>query len=367
MQTHIRRVCAAVLVVVWLTLTAFAWLGKTKEVSDTERRPLAQFPTFSAQTLLDSSFMKDFEQGTLDQFPLRDSFRKLKALFHYKVLNQKDNNGIYLQQGHAAKILYPLNEKAVELAARKLQSVYEAYLQDTGSRVFFAVIPDKGQYLAQQNGYPAADYGQMVQTMQEKLPMAIYVDLYSSLRIDDYYKTDIHWRQENLLPVAVTLADALGVTPPNKQDFTPVVLDRPFYGVYHGQAALPMEAETMVVMESELLKDCTVYDYETGKTSVVYDMGKLDSKDLYDVFLSGSKSLLTIENPYGKTDRELIVFRDSFASSLVPLLLQDYAKVTLVDIRYMSSQILGNFLDFTGQDVLFLYSTTVLNTEGILK
>ena len=99
----------------------------------------------------------------------------------------------------------------------------------------------------------------------------------------------------------------------------------------------------------------------------VYDLTKLESKDLYDVFLSGARSLLTIENAKAKTEKELIVFRDSFASSMIPLLLENYKTVTLVDIRYMSSEVLGNFIDFHGQDVLFLYSTTVLNTKGILK
>ena len=187
------------------------------------------------------------------------------------------------------------------------------------------------------------------------------------LSLDDYYKTDIHWKQENLLPVAGTLAEAMGVSVPAVEEFEKKPVDRPFYGVYYGQAALPMEAEIIYLMENQLLRDCTVYDHETGKTLPVYNMEKLDSKDLYDVFLSGSKSLLTIENPNAATDKELLVFRDSFASSLVPLLVQDYAKVTLIDIRYLSSQVLGNFVDFTGQDVLMLYCTTVLNTEGILK
>ena len=85
------------------------------------------------------------------------------------------------------------------------------------------------------------------------------------------------------------------------------------------------------------------------------------------MFLSGARALLTIENPNAKTDRELIVFRDSFGSSMVPLLLEDYEKVTLVDIRYVSSVKLDSFLDFHGQDVLFLYSTLVLNNSASLK
>ena len=52
-------------------------------------------------------------------------------------------------------------------------------------------------------------------------------------------------------------------------------------------------------------------------------------------FLGGSKSLISIENPNAKTDRELVMFRDSFGSSIAPLLAEDYAKITLVDIRYL--------------------------------
>ena len=81
--------------------------------------------------------------------------------------------------------------------------------------------------------------------------------------------------------------------------------------------------------------------------------------------MSGSQSLLRIENPHAATDRELIIFRDSFGSSLAPLLVQDYKTVTLVDIRYISVELLGNYIDFQSQDVLFLYSSLVLNKNLI--
>jgi hypothetical protein len=143
--------------------------------------------------------------------------------------------------------------------------------------------------------------------------------------------------------------------------------NRPFYGVYYGQAALPMAPDELVWMESELLKDCRVYNYETGKYGSVYDSGKLEGNDLYETFLSGPVSLLTIENPHAETDRELIIFRDSFGSSIAPLLVQGYKTVTLVDVRYISSAMLDRFIDFHGQDVLFLYSTLVLNNSNQMQ
>lgn len=84
-------------------------------------------------------------------------------------------------------------------------------------------------------------------------------------------------------------------------------------------------------------------------------------------FLSGSKALLTITNPAAKTDQELVVFRDSFASSLTPLLAGAYAKITLVDIRYLQPERLGTWLTFDTQDVLFLYSAPVLNSSETIR
>ena len=306
--------------------------------------------------------MKDFADYAVDQFPLRDGFRTLNAYLTYYLLGKQDNNGIYLSDGYAAKMEYPMNEGSIASAVSRFTELYEMYLTDCDVR--FALVPDKSYYLAESAGALALDYDALYARMAEALPWAELIDLRSSLSIEDYYRTDTHWRQEKILPAAQVIADALGVTLP---EFRQAEIERPFYGVYYGQAALPMEPETMYVMESDLLNGCTVLDWESGKENAVYDLSKLESKDLYDVFLSGSRSLLTIENPNAASDKELIVFRDSFGSSVVPLLTQDYARVTLVDIRYIQIDVLNRFLEFNGQDVLFLYSTLVLNNSSTIK
>ena len=167
------------------------------------------------------------------------------------------------------------------------------------------------------------------------------------------------------MPVASQLAEAMGVKLSEKYDT--VTADAPFYGVYCGQSALPLAPDMLRYLTSETLLGCTVYDYETDSTGPVYDLPALEGEDPYSVFLSGSKSLLTITNPSADTDRELVIFRDSFASSLAPLLTSAYAKITLVDIRYVQPERLGRWLTFDSQDVLFLYSVSVLNHSETLK
>ena len=367
MTKKIRIIGTAILGAIWMVLAVCAWFGPTEEISDAERRQLAQFPEISGKTVLNGKFMSEFEDYTLDQFPLRDALRQVKALFHYNVLQQSDNNGIYIADGYAAELEYPLNEASVSNAVEKFNSIYESYLKDTGSAVVMTVIPDKGYYLAEKNGYPTMDYEALFAQVQEGTPWADFVDIADLLSEEDYYRTDTHWRQEAILDVAQRLCQALEVSIPEEGAFDEKALEQPFYGVYYGQAALPMEPETICLMESDALAGCTVYNHETGKPTAVYDLDKLDSRDLYDVYLSGAAALLTIKNPAASSDRELIVFRDSFGSSLVPLLVSDYKTVTLVDIRYISSDFLGQFIDFCGQDVLFAYSTLVLNNSSTLK
>jgi len=360
-----KKTNSLLILAIWLGLTAAAWFAPAKEFSDTERRPLTQAPAITLDSLKSGKFMASFEDYTLDQFPLRDRFRTAKSLFHTYILGQKENNGIYLHSGYAAKQEYPLNEASLNHAISRFQTLYEKYLTD--SQVFMAIVPDKGYYLAENSGHLAMDYDRLYTRFAEELPWAAQIDLRQALTLEDYYRTDTHWRQENLLTAARTICQEMGITAPKAEDYTKTEISRPFYGVYYGQAALPMAPDTMYVLESELLQNSTVYDHESGKTVAVYDESKLQSKDLYEIFLSGSRSLLTIQNPAGTPGKELLVFRDSFGSAMVPLLLQDYETVTVIDIRYLQIDLLERFVEFTGQDVLLLYSTLVLNNSSTIK
>lgn len=361
-----KKRCALAMLLLWGALALTAWILPSRDISLSERRPLAQRPTLTSEKLLNGRFMKDFEDYTLDQFPFREGFRQLKARFHYYVLGQKDMNSIYLANGYAVKQEYPLNEASVDHFLEKMNRLYEKYL--TGCSVTMAIVPDKGYFLAEESGHLYLNYDALKTKLLQGMPWATQVSLTECLGYEDYYRTDTHWRQEKLIPAAGELAQALGVRAPKAEDYTLTALERPFYGVYWGQAALPMEGETLYLMERELLSQCTVYDYETGRTGSIYDLEKgATARDPYDVYLSGAKGLLTIDNPNAPGDRELIVFRDSFGSSIVPLLMEEYRKVTLVDLRYLRIDLLGQFLEIQDQDVLMLYSTLVLNQSKAIQ
>ncbi len=364
---------AAVIAVAVLIIFGFSLWSAIKpdsEFSESERRMLAAMPEVSVRNIFyekgDNSFMMEFEKYAADQFPVREGFRRLNSAFSRYVLRQKEANDIYISGGYAAKLEYVQNDSSLDWAVGRFDDIAKRYLN--GRKAYIAVVPDKGYYLAKEGGYPSLDYEKLFEKVRSGTEAyADYIDITGLLDIKSYYRTDAHWRQEKIVPVAEYIAGRMGAD--FEGEYETNTLEKPFYGVYYGQSALPMEPDTINYLTSDILERAAVrcLDGEEPEELPVYDMEKALGRDGYEIFLSGARALITIENPLSGSGRELVIFRDSFGSSLAPLLAGGYEKVTLVDIRYISPAFVGRFVDFEDADVLFLYSTSVLNnSEGQL-
>ena len=341
----------------------YAYVKPQSVFSDSERRALAQFPELSAKTLLSGEFMKKFESYTTDQFPFREEFRKIKVFSEENLFLKMDNKKVFKADGHLSKIEYPLNHNMLDIAISRFNKIYNNCLKDA-SNIYFSVVPDKNYFLAEKNGYLYLDYNEMVDYITAELDYIQYIDITSTLDINDYYYTDTHWKQENLVETASVFATEMDFTLPT--DYTVNTLENPFYGVYSGQYALPVEPDTIKYLTNDIINSYNVTRYNNNGKLInahVYDMSKATSKDPYEIFLSGAVAVQTIVNPKADNNRELIVFRDSFGSSITPLLAQGYAKTTLIDIRYISADFVGAYADFENADVLFMYSPIVLNNK----
>lgn len=331
---------------------------------ESERRAPAAVPKLTGDALWSGRFMTDFEDYGMDAFPFRDFFRSIKALTAGEVFHRLDNNGVYVADGYISAMEYPFDEESLDRAAERFRYVYDKYLTDE-NRVFLSVIPDKNCFLAEECGRLSMDYEEFERQIAEKADFAEYIQISDLLEREDYYRTDTHWRQERILDVADRLAQSMGTE--LSKDYETHGVEGDFYGVYYGQAALPVEPDRIWYLTGEAIDNCRVYDWQNGREIPVYNMENAMGRDPYEMFLSGSLSLITIENQDARTDKRLVIFRDSFGSSIAPLLIDGYSRITLVDIRFIHPDMLGKFVDFEGCDVLFLYSTLVLNHSDTIK
>lgn len=349
--------------------------GEKAKYSESERRALAKFPVLSPETAMSGKFSEEFETYSLDNFPLRDQMRSLKAMSEIYLFGSREVNGFYLAKGHIAKKEYPQNDKMLGYAAEKFSAIYKNFIDGKEIGVYFAVIPDKSAFLAEDAGMLCLDYEKFAADMQEKFPEPEYIDISHTLSADSYYTTDPHWRQEKTIEAAETILSEMNgkADGKNEPEYETITLETPFYGAYYGQAALPKSPDAISYLTNPVLEGCTVEitDNKTGKLvpAPMYDLEKAAGRDPYEMFLCGSQAVVVIENPNAESKKELVVFRDSFGSSIAPLFAAEYSKITLIDIRYISnSAFVGAYADFDKtDDVLFLYSTLILNNSTSLK
>lgn len=355
------QIFVVTILVAGITILCLCYPKET--ISESERRKLSQFPELTLENVISGRFMEEFEEYAADQFPFREAWRAFKANIVLKVFGRSDNNELYVADDHIVKMEYPLHEDSIQRAAMIFRKIYEEQLKDANCNVYYSIIPDKNYFLGE--GHLRMDYEKLDAIMQENLTGMTYINIKDLLDADAYYRTDAHWRQECLLNVANELGLKMGAD--TFAEYQMNSLEEPFYGVYYGQSALSIEPDEINYLTNETLDSCIVYDFQNGKDTVIYDLEKASGLDPYEMFLSGSISLLNIQNPNAKSEKELVIFRDSFGSAIAPLLAEGYAKITLVDIRYLSSALVGNYVDFQNADVLFLYSTSVLNHSETLK
>lgn len=334
-------------------------------VSKTERRSMAQKPKLSVERILDGRFMEDAEEYALEQFWQRDVFRSVKSEFEQFVFLKKDSEGYYRDSDGIYRMDTVLKENNLIRTANAFSEMTEEHFSD--AKVYYAVIPDKNYFAAEENGIPTYDYERLHAILEENMNGISYIDLYDLLKMEDYYATDLHWRQESIVDVAEYLSEEMEAER-EPQEYDKVLVKEDFYGGYAGGSAFVTEPDCLYALHSTVIDEAMVYDYETRDTTSVYVPEKLSGTDDYDYFLSGARALLTIENPNQKNGRKLLLFRDSFGSAIAPLMLSAYSEITLVDLRYISSSYLFDMIDADSYDtVLFLYSTTLLNSSDGLK
>lgn len=346
-------------VIILLIVFFINLITKDEMVSLTERRKLAQIPEITFSKVFYGDIAKKWEEYVVDQFVGRDLLRSIKLFYSTNIAKQKDNNKLFEKDGAIYKIDYPLNENNINKSANRINYVYNKYLKNMN--VYYAIIPDKNYYL-QNDDHLRMDYNKLKEIMKNSLQEIKYIDIWDSLELSDYYRTDIHWKQEKLSKTVNKIQKDMGL------DITQInytindVGD--FYGAYYGQLATNILPDKMYILTNDTIQNSITYNYETKKQNKVYTIPT--SVDKYDLYLCGATPLITIENTKATTEKELLLFRDSFGSSLAPLLIENYNKITLIDLRYISTDLLNQYIDFHNQDVLFLYSTVVLN-QNILK
>ena len=328
-----------------------------------ERRVPAKFPEFSTKTIFSGSFMSKFDDYASDRFVFRDAFRGINSFIIFDIYRQTDKSGLYRSNYVGVGEFRRTNATAFRQTTERIKRAAGS-LSDYNMNIYYSVVPDKSTFAERYMPGFSLDTAETI--LHDVLSDYEYISVADHLWASSFYKTDLHWDQSDIFTVTNHLLTSMGANP--VPGGYPEVTAGEFRGVYAGQLALPVDADILTYQDVPGLK----VSYLSEKTlqfeeGPVYDLERFAGVDPYDLFLRGPQPLIVIENK-AASDRELYLFRDSFGSSLAPLLAASYSKITVIDLRYLNLMLLPQFIEFRqGADVLFIYSSQIFNNPSILQ
>lgn len=360
MKKIFQKITVSVFCLILLCFMAAHIFMPDIDISTSERRHLASLPKFSTDSFLSGVYMQNIEKYLSDQFPMREGFRAVGSASEL-LYGRLDVNDIYSYNGYLSALDYNYNDSSVVKSAQKLSYAAGKF----GDNIYSALIPPKDYYI-NDGTHPVIDFDELSELFSENFNAGKAVDITNKLSLDKYYKSDSHWKQEQITGLAGYLTESMGYNAPEIRYEENVISG--FRGVYAGQSAVWMADEDIVYLTNENTGSVKVTSFG-GECDRLYTTEKAESSvDMYDIFLGGAVPLIFIENDSAVNDATLVVIRDSYGSSMIPLMSAYFSKIIAVDFRYIT---LNNAIKFCGEKeadaVLVMLSSGIIKNSEMLK
>ena len=345
-----------------------------RSFSETEKRVLAQRPSFRLETLASGKLESDLEAYIQDQMAFRNAWVGLCAYFNAWT-GQNGTDGVY-----AAEDGYLIRTPAEE-NLRNLGSNLRI-LNDFADKVqisaYLLIVPQTGYVLEDKLPRRHAAYADdaiLARSAEQTAQRYTTVDLRDlflrergSTQI--YYKTDHHWTSDGALLACNAFLRSAGKPVCTKAAFS-VESVPGFYGTTYARAGLwKKQADTMelwTASDAGTTVEVTDLGGETVRQSSVFFREHLEKYDRYPVYLNGNHSLTHIVND-AAPEGSLLLVKDSFGNALATLLTAAYREIWMVDLRYYRTQAVSDLIAQHGIDTLLVnYSVDdIMNDTNIL-
>ena len=352
-----------------------------------ENRSLRSFPKFTWKKLASGAFGDEINDYFADQFPARDLLVGFKG-YSEIALGKGENNGVILgKNGQLQTRLFDML-RADGSVARDSDVFDPATVQkaldginraEENLEVPFSVLLT-GRTIdvtASASAYPSdysdallgqlrdgvgegVDYIETVPMFREKYEAGEYV----------YYKTDHHWTTLGAYYAYVEVMRSFGMegeTVP-REVFEKETASTAFYGTAWSAAGMKfVSPDTLEIWTLGNEDEFTVV--ADGVTlNGFYSRSYLEKKDQYSVFLDGTHDVVTIKKE-GEERQTLVIFKDSFANSLAPFLVQHFDLVLLnLSSRRDFTNVSKLVAEYGGDRALMVYTVeNVITADKLWK
>ena len=348
-----------------LALGIAAIVARGGEFSEWERRYLADRPAVSLENWKTD---KSTETFLTDHVPGRQALVALDSSAQF-LFGRNTQLGTWYVSGSVVEKPIRTDTKALEAKMRRFGKI-----ADEAGVPWLLISPRTHGYLLRKKMIPvmarAYDREEEDYAFLESYPnMVIMPDAFNSDPGSMYYKTDHHWTLLGAYQAYLALSDRLGYEPLPLESFR-LSEYTGFKGTTLSRSGFPaLWEDTLACAEPDSDVLLTTID---GKSEQTYGClifpENAEGYNGYTVYLNGNHGTLIIERP-DAPDGTLIVYKDSMANCLLPLLSQHFRRIIAVDARYDS----GVFSDALARSddtkaILFVYALdSLVNDTEIIQ
>ncbi len=350
-----------------------------KPFSENENRYLAKFPTLSFETYNNKKFMNGFDTWVSDRFFGREQWIELKNKTN-TAIGKTEINGVFIKNNMMMEAWEGYDQETYD---KNLKAINNFAGKHKDMPMFFLLTPNAQEiYKSNVPAFaPIESQKKFIDNFYSSLVgFKGTVDVYSALQEKSessyiYYRTDHHWTSYGAFLAYQAAAPVLEYESYPYSAFEIEHASHDFRGTLFSKTldfdVTPDVIDYYTVSKGEPQVKVSVYDKydnQTGKIKYkeydsMYFREFLDVKDKYSSFLGQNSPLVTVENPSAKTEKSLLVIKDSYAHSLVPFLSKEYKKVTMVDLRYIhiDFQTMAPLSDY--DQLLFVYNVITFSQD----
>ena len=400
----IRRgfLLAMVFMLLWVLASVVNAFFPKRAMSTRERRALRGFPEITLARLLDGRFEADFEEFAKDQIAGRDALVALDAAVSRGTGNVL-SSGVWIGKDGW------LIEDPEIWDGREVPSALDGVnrlAKDWGFDVTLAVVPEAAEILPDKLPW-AANGEKLSERSQESWDALIAAHLGAGVKVAEvtealreaaakqaagkagadekqaeknagadaaedvkkaaelYYHTDHHWTtygaQNALTAILEPLRETAGA-------YELLKVSGSFQGTLASMAGVHSVWDEIYVAAPKGRADVPVIVRIEGAEGIrtsVYSMEGLQSDDPYTVFMGGNYGKFTVTT--GQAGKgKLFVLKDSYFNCLLPMLLENFNEITVVDPRYYDGDPEMLLLSMKGAKVLVCYSRATFLTDQSL-
>lgn len=342
--------------------------------SENENRYLAAFPEISVETYLTKDAMEGFEKWFTDRFFGREDWIRAKNVSE-RLIGKVQINGVYTAENRMMQAWEGFDPDFID---RNLSAVNRFTERYPDLPVYFLLAPTSQELYANllPKSAPVGSQSELNGYCRERLEGSSLIDVFPALKSNAdsyiYYRTDHHWTSYGAYIAYTEAAKSMGFQSEPLSSFniehasadfrgtlysktldngvTPDVID--YYHFNGGAAPLTLTINS----------GTEVLEYDS-----LYMREYLGVKDKYSSFLGSNVPMLTITSERSPNGQSLLIFKDSYAHSMIPFLVNHYSKITVLDLRLINVPY-STLVDVEEYDsVLILYNAITFSEDTNIR